>query len=183
MLQHSLFYGTPGKKTEIKKNLRSFSGFPDGTSLDEKASKIIEKKKFWTTSQLKTAAAMFGIERSGDREALAKRLVEYVAAPTPKELKGAAAKKKKASAMKASKSSSSSKSKGNGKGKGKGKAAASGKGTRISAPSAYLLFSQSQRADVKKQFPDLSFGELTKKVAESWRELDDAAKKVGLVAV
>lgn len=43
--------------------------------------KVMEKKKFWTVANLKKALVLFGLERSGERDALVRRMVEYIAAP------------------------------------------------------------------------------------------------------
>ncbi|KAJ1381315.1 hypothetical protein B484DRAFT_411777, partial [Ochromonadaceae sp. CCMP2298] len=78
---HSLMYNLAGKKTEIKKNLRQFSGFSEETKDDRKA-KILDKKKLWTTSLLKSCLGMCGVVQGGDREVQVNRLVDYLAHPT-----------------------------------------------------------------------------------------------------
>ena len=68
--------------------MRKFSGFAAG---DEKTkdiikTKLLENKKRYTVSLLKDCAEVVGLEKSGSREDLVLRLVEYFAAP--KKLKG-----------------------------------------------------------------------------------------------
>jgi chaperonin cofactor prefoldin len=74
---HGIMYGTAGKKNEIKKNLRNFSGFPESSvSSDDRKTKIAEKKKMWTTALLKSCLGALGLEKGGDREMQVGRLVD-----------------------------------------------------------------------------------------------------------
>ncbi len=45
------------------------------------------------------------------------------------------------------------------------------------AISAYLYFASERRPDLKKENPDLSFGDLTKNIAAEWKELSEKDKK------
>jgi hypothetical protein len=77
---HGLLYGTPGKKTEAKKNIRGFSGFPEDVNIEEKIEKTLEKRS-WTTDLFRSILKLFKLERSGDRKQLCERLIEYLKAP------------------------------------------------------------------------------------------------------
>eukprot|EP01036_Dinobryon_divergens_P032222 gene32222-41765_t len=79
-LIHRLLFGTEGRKAEAKKNIRKFSGFSPGTVQAD----IIEKvstKKAWTVTLLKSFAEMLGLEKSGAREAIIERIVEFLMSP------------------------------------------------------------------------------------------------------
>jgi hypothetical protein len=164
---HTILYNTPGKKSEIKKHFRIFNGFSKDMKtekLEEIAEKVIEKKKLWTVTNLKTALSLFGCEKGGDREELAKRLVAYLAKPEILKKAGASGGIKKNS--KKRKASSSSK---------KGK---DGKPKKKRAPSAFILFGQDHREEIKQSNPSASFGEIGKLIGNAWNSLGENEKKV-----
>jgi protein DEK len=78
---HHIMFGALGTKTDRKKSIRKFSGFAAGTDASEKAAKIVDKKGY-NNSLLKDTLALFGLERSGTREQMAQRLVEYLQSPS-----------------------------------------------------------------------------------------------------
>lgn len=43
--------------------------------------------------------------------------------------------------------------------------------------SAYMLFSQDKRAEVKEEKPDVTFGEIGKILGAKWKEADEAERK------
>lgn len=45
------------------------------------------------------------------------------------------------------------------------------------APSAFIIFTTGRRPEIKKQYPDASFGDISKMVGKEWRELPDNLKK------
>lgn len=45
-------------------------------------------------------------------------------------------------------------------------------------PSAYLVFQNEVRGDMRKRHPDLPYGELLGKVSEAWKALPEADKKI-----
>ncbi len=160
---HSLMYNNPGKKLETKKNLRAFSGFSSDEKIEDKTEKLIEKKKLWTVTHLKTALGLFGLEKSGDRETLCKRLVEYLAKPEA----GKSAPKK--SAKKGTKSVAGKKRKSSKK---------DDKPKKKRALTAFMIFSNAKRAEVKENNPGIAFTEVGKKLGEIWNALNEADKKV-----
>ncbi|KAI9261709.1 putative NHP6B-nonhistone chromosomal protein [Sporodiniella umbellata] len=58
--------------------------------------------------------------------------------------------------------------------KARGKKAASGPKRGLSA---YMFFSKDQRATVKEQNPDATFGKIGKLLGEKWKSMSDADKK------
>lgn len=162
---HLLLFGTAGKKTEIKKNLRSFSGFPSEVSKEDKKLKMLEKKKTWTVALTKEALGLFGLEKGGEKEALVGRLVDFLA--EPKHTKAASApgsgKKRKSVGKAGSKKTKRTKKSGD-------------KPKR--APSAYILYCNEHRSAVKEEHPELSMIEQTKVLGSMWNALDEEAKKV-----
>lgn len=167
---HSLLFGVVGKKLEIKKNLRAFSGLPAGASKEEKKAKILDRKKVWTMSLIKEALGLFGLEKAGDKEVVVTRLVDYIAEPTyTKSASAPGSGKKRKSVGKGGKKSSKRSKKSSEKKK--------------VAPSSYILFCKDSRAALKADQPELSMIEQTKLLGSMWNALDEEAKKVLLMSV
>jgi HMG (high mobility group) box len=166
---HQLMYGIPGKKLETKKNIRQFSGFPAGVNKDEKISKMTENKKKWTVGILKTCMELFGLEKSGTREELIVKLIDYLM--KPKEIKGEDSAKSKSSRRSSTGSTAGKKRK-----KGK-KSKKSGEKKPKRAPSGFLLYSNSVRAEVKEANPELSFTDIAKAIGAKWKELSEEERK------
>jgi hypothetical protein len=157
---HLLLFNSAGKKLEIKKNLRAFSGFPSEAVRDEKKLKVNEKKKLWTNSTIKAALGFFGLEKGGDRDVLVNRMIEYLAKPVfTKQAKDGSKKRK----------SSSKTSKKGGKAK---------KVKRTVAPSAYILFCKDSRPALREAQPELSMIEQTKALGAMWNALSAEEKEV-----
>jgi len=153
---HSILFSSPGKKTEIKKNIKLFSGFAADESAADKLSKVIEKKKVWTVAALKEALELFGLEKGGDREALAKRLIDYLSAPSVIIEVDGKGKKRKA----------------------KGSSTEPAKKKKKRTLSAFILFSNSRRQHVRDSNPDATFGEIGRLIGEEWKAVSDKEKKV-----
>ena len=79
---HALCFGGVGVNASRKKNLRLFSGFSADANKMDIESKVIDNKKKWTISTLKEACEILSLEKSGTREDLCKRVVDYLAVPT-----------------------------------------------------------------------------------------------------
>lgn len=56
---HTLFFGSAGKSTMRKRQLRLFAGFPESSSRAKLVEKMSNSKK-WTISVLKSCADLFG---------------------------------------------------------------------------------------------------------------------------
>lgn len=140
-------------------HLRAFRGFPSEIDIAEKTAKLIEKKKVWTVSLLKSALDLFGLEKSGDRDALCTRLVKFLA--NPENTKKASGKKRKAS------SSSGPKR----------KRSKSAKSKRPSKMTGFLLFSKASRPVLKEKKPDLTFAEVGTELGRLWKSLSEEERK------
>ena len=161
---NSVLFNRVGKKHETKKHLRSFSGIPDLNNKKKYLDKVLENKKKWTVSLLKDSLGLFGLEKSGTREELAGRMIDYLAKPSV--LKSVSALSK----------SSKSKSKGSKRKRAGGKDDKPKK--KKQAPSAYILYTSSIRAQTKEENPEADFVTLTKLLSEKWNSLDAPTKEV-----
>jgi hypothetical protein len=161
---HSVLFGQTGVKATVKKHVRQFNGIPKSDA-DEWTTKTKAKLgKMEGHKDLKPMCRVFDLETSGTNEDAINRIVEFLVKPKAsggeyKGNPGAAGKRKKAS----SKKSSSKKSK---KEKGSGTRKASG----------FLLFSTTNRPLVKAKDPELSFGDLGRKLGKLWGKLSDSEK-------
>lgn len=162
---HSILFGNPGKKLEAKKHIKLFNGFPVEKK-QARLDKVIENKKKWTVGLLKDALGVFGLEKSGTREELASRLIDYLQEPTA--IKSGAP----SSVKKARNSVSGKKRKAGGKGDKKPK--------KKVAPSAFILFSTASRAELKAENPTATFAELAKLVSEKWKSISESDKAVSI---
>jgi hypothetical protein len=163
---HSLLFNSPGKKVSLKKNLKTFSGFSEDVSKEDKIAKVTEKKKTWTVALLKSALDLFGLEKSGDREAIIDRLVTYLFEPSI--LKEG--EKKKKGAAKTPKKRKQDKENGE-------------PAKRKKTASAYNLFVKAIRVDVKNENPEATFGEISRLVAQKWTDLGDDEKEVLFISI
>jgi hypothetical protein len=158
---HNLLFNSVGKKLETKKHLRQFSGFPEDAKIEEKRGKVLQAKTKWTVALLKDALGMFGLEKGGTREELAGRLVDYLAKPE---------------AIKSGKPVSGAKRK---RSSTKGKKAKKSKGPK-KPPTAFILFGNSVRDEIRQKNPDASFGEIGKLIGQAWNDASDDVKQVRL---
>ncbi len=76
-----LCFGSQGQKATRKKHLRLFNGFASTADRDAAEAKVLDNKKKWTVSALKDACAVLGVERSGSRDELVKRLADFLLSP------------------------------------------------------------------------------------------------------
>ncbi|CAM9973570.1 unnamed protein product, partial [Discosporangium mesarthrocarpum] len=65
---HQLLFASSGKKNTRKKNISSFSGFPEegGEVRDSKVKRLAESKK-WTSPTLKDLCVLLCLEKTGDK--------------------------------------------------------------------------------------------------------------------
>ena len=158
---HSLLFGNPGKKLETKKHLRLFNGFADVNSKTEKLNKVLENKKRWTVALLKDTVGLFGLEKSGTRNEIAERLIDFLMSPSmPKSVRSSSIQAKKRKSV--------------GKGRNGKKQRKGPKAT----PSAYIMFCVHHRPAVKEENPSATFVELGKLLAEKWGQCSAEDKKV-----
>lgn len=154
---HSVCFSVPGTKLNRKKNLRQFCGFAPDFDKIAIEHKISENKKKWTVGFLKEVCGLLSLERSGSREDLCKRVVEYLACPSERTaVKGV----KKVKGIKRKRSSKS-------KGEPKAKR----------APSAFILFTQANRELAKTENPGAAFADIAKVLGVMWNGLSEDEKK------
>ena len=80
---HQICFQAQGTKNDRKKNVRKFSGYVAGDEKTKDAikTKLLENKKRYTVPLLKDCANVVGLEKTGSREEIIVRLIEYFAAP------------------------------------------------------------------------------------------------------
>jgi hypothetical protein len=168
IMLHTLFFGSAGKHTMRKRQLRLFAGFPeDSPSRSTLVDKVTNSKK-WTLALLKSAAGLFGVEKSGTRDELIGRFVDFIISPT--ELKDVPAAKKTKTKTKKRKVVAGKKTK-------KDKS-----DTPKRAPSPYILFTLAKREEIKAKNPEATFGEVAKLLGAAWKTIGEKEKAVFVAA-
>jgi len=161
-----LFNRAP-KRTTMRKNIREFSGFPEGAdSAIERAENKLQKatlpvlKRLFDTLLLDRSAKSF---ESGkvEKDGLVSRLVDWLKAPTVPTKEAPVSTRKKAKAPKRKKK------------KKKKKAVKTGPKRALSA---YMFFCADARASVKEENPGIGAKEILTKLGEKWRSLSDSQK-------
>ncbi|GJQ65992.1 putative DNA binding protein [Trypoxylus dichotomus] len=79
-LLHRLLFKTPGKTTMIKKNIKRFNGFDFTKDSEEYGKKLSGVQKF-EVKQLKSVCEMLDLEKKGNKEEIAERIVEFLIEP------------------------------------------------------------------------------------------------------
>ena len=159
---HDLLFDCKCEKDDVKRNVRSFSGFPAATNLDEKIDKVSKDKVKWTADMVMIIAAMFGLDETGDRNLMISQLVRYLANPTVIKEDLSAEKKNIGKTPKSNTKSKATKK----------------KQMKSEVAPAYILFSTGNRDDVKLKYPLGSFAFVANKINELWHLLDPEDKKV-----
>lgn len=154
---HQLMFNSMGTKNDRKKSIRKFCGFAEEANMDSKIGNVIKKKQL-TNPLLKDCLGLFGLERSGTRDQLVNRLMNYLQCPHKAKRDGTRA----PSAGKKRKLSKKSRSGGEKSKRG---------------PSAFMLFSQANRDQAKENNPGASFGEIGKALGEMWHALSADEKE------
>jgi hypothetical protein len=159
---HSVLYGQVGLKASVKKNVRQFKGIPKGDADEWTAKTKAKLAKMEGTKDLKPMCRVFDLEVSGTNEDAIDRIVEFLLKPKSsggayKGNPGAAGKRKKSTKKKSSKAKKE-------------------KGTSNRKASGFLLFSVTNRPLVKSKDPELSFGDLGRKLGKLWGKLSDSEK-------
>ena len=164
---HLLLFAAPGKKLELKKNIRLFSGYDEVSTKDERHVKVTENKKKWTTLLLKSILSLFGLEKSGIRSDLIERLLDYLLLPKVKKDAAASAEQNKKLTKPAPSKGTKRKAKGDGNAPKK-----------IHSPTGYMLFCGEARPALKIEKPDATFAELAVLLGQRWKLADVTTKKV-----
>jgi len=154
-------------KTEIKKNLRKFSGYVKGTK-KECGEKATEKLSKYHADALKHVCQLFDVSDNGTKAKLIERIIEFCEKPKSS---GHSYKGGNAASSAGTKRKTTSSSKKESK-----KDSKSGKPKR--ALTSFMLFSNDKRQSVIDANPDIKFNELGQKIGELWRNLSDSKKAV-----
>ncbi|KAF8791408.1 Protein DEK like protein [Argiope bruennichi] len=111
---HRILYGRVGSASQIKKSIRKFSGFPFGKNSPEFDRKKASAEKL-TIAVLKRVCELLDIERSGTKEEIVMRILDFLLEPKDSgkkvPTKKKAGKEKKKSSEKKSKNNKKAKTK------------------------------------------------------------------------
>jgi len=157
---HSVLYGMVGVKTTVKRYVRQFKGIPKDEAEAWSTKTRAKLEKMEGTKDLKPMCRVFDLEVSGTREESIERIIEFLLKPKASggAYKGNPNSKRKSSSKKSSKKKSSKKDKGERK------------------VSGFFLFSSTNRPLIKAKDPELTFGEMGKKLGKLWGKLSDSEK-------
>jgi len=168
---HSVVYGRITKETDAKENLLKFSGvvYED----DEKGRKALENKlNGYMLKPLRALAALLGRDPDEDREDLVKSIADYLEKPKDFEktypIPGEKKKRKRSSSRSKSPRRSSSPKK---------KRQKKDKDAPKRGLSAYILFCNDKRPELRKKYPDESITQLASRLGKAWGKLSDSDKK------
>lgn len=157
----SLMYpGQAGAKhTTIKANIRKFSGWNFGSAKDNEAqvAKVRTKTDKWTLPLLKRIADVLDLEHTGKKAELIDRLFDFLASPSARDGEI----RKKPGQRKTTK---------------KKKKAAAKKAAQPRAPSAYIVFCNAHRDEVREEQPDFKMTDVSRVLGFMWNELSDDEK-------
>jgi hypothetical protein len=155
-----------GSKGQRRKSLRQFYGFDESITLLSVETKLSENRKKWNINLLKEACDIFGLDKTGSRIDLCKRIAEYCFCPyETRSVDEVPSKIVKTNSQKASNK--------------KRKAGEEGdQPKKKRAPSAFMLFSQAMRPQVKVDNADATFGGLGKIIGAMWNGLPEDDKNV-----
>merc|ERR1712146_882363 len=85
---HRLLYGSLGDNNKRKSNIKNFSGFEDA---DNEAAMVNRKGKLiaakvWTMPALKERSTLLGQEKSGTKEQVIDRIMNFLAIPSKEKM-------------------------------------------------------------------------------------------------
>merc|ERR1712098_379124 len=82
---HTLLFSKAGLKNDTKKNIRAFSGVPGGKENKDWGKKITYISRMYMPL-LKEICLIFGLERSGSKEVVTERILDFIVKPEDKGL-------------------------------------------------------------------------------------------------
>lgn len=189
---HSVAFGRKGPRAKVKANLREFSGFP--FAADARAAELAKREAFLskrTADELKDMLSVCCLERSGKKEELVARLIDFFDKPAASGIAPAAGGAKRKRAVTPAKKASAKKKQATAKAspakKGKAAAApakkAAGKKAAAAAPedaiakppSALELYLAERLPSLREKNAGVSDKELSKHLSDKWKTL--AAEK------
>jgi len=168
---HTLLLGRANKKTDVKGNLGQFSGVVYDEKGREKFEARVQTKK---VKDLRDINEFFGQDRSGDKEDLIKRLVDFLEKPKASEHAPEASPKKR------SKSSSPkpTKKKTTEKKAGKKRTKKEKDPDKPKRPkSSYLYFVMDERPALAKKYPGEGITDIAKRLGKEWKKKSPSEKK------
>eukprot|EP00941_MAST-03F_sp_MAST-3F-sp1_P001632 g1632.t1 len=174
---HRLIYGRDGKSTMRRKNLREFSGFEfeEGSKDWDKVEEKLTRSFPWTTLCLRDLFRLLDIDRSGHKDEMVKRVMNFLLKPQVSSNPNLADEQKNKVAKELARRERQTKRKRN-KGSSKNRKKRSKSGPK--KLSSYILFSNSVRKDLQAANPDMKATEIMKEIGAKWRALnaEDKAK-------
>lgn len=195
---HCLFFDSEGSKSDRKKQLKQFKGFPAETGREDKLKDTLSNTP-WSLPCLKDLCQFFDLDsKNGDKVQLVERCVKFLMAPVatkrttveqlensrkPKVIKKPASHARKSSPSKKRKQSSNSKKKSSSSSssssKKKKKSSSSGtpSGAKKARP-AVVIYATAQKAELKANNPNLDKKGLGALVLGNWRKLTPEERKI-----
>eukprot|EP01136_Pigoraptor_vietnamica_P009050 Opistho-1_new@2980 len=162
---HTILYGARGHERDFKDHLRRFKGFVFANDAERKKKvAALESKK---TNDLKDLASVLDVERSGSKEEIVQRIMEFLENPRDSGRKLTVTPRK---------SPKSKKTASKGKGKAK-KAKKEDKGGPKRPLTAFMFFAGDRRAALKEANPGDSVTVIASKLGELWGKMSDDDKK------
>jgi len=176
---HGLLICRVNKKIQVKSNLKSFSGI---TYEDDKGREKLEVKlERHKLRDLRDMARFFGQDDKGEKEDLIKTIADYVEKPTlvadrspsPSPKKGATKRKRSSSS-----SGSEKKKKSSSTGEKKTKRRKKDPDAPKKPLTAFLLFSNEHRDEVRKELgSEAKLPDVAKKLGKMWKKVSSDDKK------
>jgi hypothetical protein len=158
---HHFLFGMTVKKEVLKRNIKKFSGFAIEASKPRKIETLEEKRAVWTIARLRSVLFLCGLEKSGTREELVVRLVDFMCFPVAIKRKAPVDRKRKKQPV------------------GKVTKQTKIKKRRCSVYS-YSLFVQAVTADIKAANPEAKFADVSRLIAARWKGISVEEKEVSL---
>jgi len=164
---HSLVLGKTSKGVKVKDNLKQFSGVVYD---EEKTRERLEERVFkHHLSELRDILRFFGLETSGDKEDVVKRLTDFLEKPHAVEgAESASPQKRKRSSSPSSRSKSPKK---------KTKRAKKDPNAPKRALSGFMFFCKDKRPALAKENPKDGITEIAKMLGKAWGKVSAADKK------
>jgi len=172
---HTLLLGKANKKTDVKGNLGLFNGIVYDEKGREKFEARVQTKKL---KDLREINSFFGQQKSGDKDDLTKRLVDFLEKPKASEHDTEESPKRQTKSRSPSKKAKTTPTK---KKTAEKKSRKEKKKKDPNAPkrpkSGYILFSIDARPALVKKYPAEKLTEISKRLGKEWKKKGPAEKK------
>mmetsp|Transcript_25518 Transcript_25518/g.82220 ORF Transcript_25518/g.82220 Transcript_25518/m.82220 type:complete len:254 (-) Transcript_25518:104-865(-) len=144
---HMLLWGRKGAKASRKAGIKRFNGFAFAKDSEE-YTKLVEKLNHFSGALLKELCTLVGLAHSGDKKSLATSAADFLLSPAETGAKPASRKRK-------------------------GAKAAAGDKKRKRTPTAYILFSNAKRDEVRAAHPDWKVPDIGRELGRMWKAASD----------